>query len=359
VAASSRKYREGSALQRGLVLAGLLVLSAVPSRGQEALPLPAGCIWVTQPAADCPVNDAAAYADWVGLHGPVTVRQELTGAELVWVPGGTFAMGSSPEEMARVWEENDWDEDWLKELVRREKPVHEVELDGFWIGKDEVTNGQYARFLAATGYEPPASWDDYKEHPDLPVVDVSWDDAEAYCQWAGGELPTEAQWEYAARGPHGNPFPWGDQWDWSLGNSAELDAGGALSDAKAWIAWYTEAGLATEEQPAPALVLEHLREVGSFPAAASWCGALDLAGNVCEWCRDWFDYDFYGTPEAAQPNPLNENAASGVRVLRGGGWDAEAPFCRGSSRSGMAGPDTWSSDMGFRAGGPPVVPTEG
>ncbi|MBM3501641.1 MAG: formylglycine-generating enzyme family protein, partial [Armatimonadetes bacterium] len=116
----------------------------------------------------------------------------VDGAVLVWVPGtaeacpnGKFRMGSMPEEIDGLWTANGWDVAW-KEFTKDEQPAHEVELDGFRLHKHEVTVGQYAKFMAATGHEAPEYWADQKGQVDLPVVSVSWDDAQAYCKWAGG-----------------------------------------------------------------------------------------------------------------------------------------------------------------------------
>lgn len=192
---------------------------------------------------------------------------------LVWVPPGRFLMGS---------DEGRWGE----------QPIHPVWITrGFWLYRTEVTYEQYARYLAANpSVNKPSYWDDrWFNDPQQPVVAVSWDDAVAYCTWAGARLPTEAEWEYAARGPDGRKYPWGDD---------EPDASRAV-----FAGWVPLA-------------------VGARTAGASWVGALDMAGNVSEWCADWFDYRYYQVaPLKDPPGPAEGYAGSrSNRAMRGGSW---------------------------------------
>ncbi|MBM3472658.1 MAG: formylglycine-generating enzyme family protein [Armatimonadetes bacterium] len=265
-------------------LAVLVVLVALwwVRRGTGPLgppPLPGGCSWVTEAAPECPAADARAYQAWVKRNGPLTIRQDRSGIELVWVPGGAFRMGS-------------------KEGCKDEEPAHRVELDGFWIGRTEVTVKQWR---AVTGSVLGPDNDQGEDHP---IVDVSWEECGKFGQKAGLALPTEAQWEYAARGPEGSEYPWGDWWAATLCRSAETRR--------------------RHSKTAP---------VGSFPKGASWCGALDMAGNVAEWCRDWYDKGFYETREARHRNPECTDKQSGNRVLRGGSWFNYADTCRSAARA--------------------------
>jgi formylglycine-generating enzyme required for sulfatase activity len=229
-------------------------------------------------------------------------------ADMVLIPAGAFTMGK-----------NDGEED--------EQPAHKVELDAFWIDKREVTNEQYGKFLAyvqrtkdhskchpnePTGKNhTPKFWKDGKlNHPKQPIVGVDWFDAAAYAKWAGKRLPTEAEWEKAARGTDGRDYPWGNEWDDELANAA----GNAPM------------------------------EVGSFADGASPFGVLDLAGNVSEWCADW--YDFYS--RGAQRNPQGPAASPrGMRVARGGSWQDSPDECRTPYRLGGT-PGLREAFIGFR-----------
>ncbi len=251
-------------------------------------------------------------------------------AEMVWVPAGRFRMGSTDEEIGELWRENGWAEDW-KQYTADERPAHGVTIsEGFWLHKHEVTNGQYGRFLEATGHTPPPSWDAYKAHERLPVLWVTWDDCIAYARWAGGSLPTEAQWEYGARGPEGRLFPWGNAWDRTKCVCAEHHAQRPLSDGESWAPWFHGTGVLTDEgSVSDEVVIRHLGAVGGLPEGASWCGALDMAGNTWEWCSDWYGEDTYA--DSAPADPVGP-ASGEYRVLRGGSWLSRASVCRSAFR---------------------------
>jgi formylglycine-generating enzyme required for sulfatase activity len=153
---------------------------------------------------------------------------------------------------------------------------------------------------------------------DHPVVDVTYDQCQAFCARAGLELPTEAQWEYAARGPEGRRYPWGNRWLPALCQS--------WKDRHGW------------ERTAPA---------GSLPDGASWCGALDMAGNVFEWGRDWYDPGFYASPAALHPDPECTFDRSGKRALRGGCWGSSPDNCGAANRY-RAAPGFRNAGVGFR-----------
>jgi len=241
---------------------------------QEAGPAPAGTGAAAPAEGEKPWEREGAQAG-----------EEATGPDggtYVWVPAGGFTMGSE-----------DGHED--------AKPVHRVRItSGFWLGQCEVTNAQYRRFCDATGREFPTESDQGDDHP---VVWVSWHGAQAYCEHYGLRLPTEAEWEYAARGSEGRLYPWGDEWD--AGKCCDGDNQGPGG---------------------------HTYPVGSFPAGVSWCGALDLAGNVLEWCWDWYGAGYYGESPGADPQGPT---ADDYRVLRGGSWNSfDEASCRSTCRGG-------------------------
>ena len=220
--------------------------------------------------------------------------------EMITIPAGKFTMGSNDSEDGA-------------------KPVHTVYLDSYEIGRYEVMVAQYRKFCEATGRVMPKTpewgWND-----DHPIVNVTWSDAEAYCKWAGGRLPTEAEWEKAARGTDGRTFPWGATWDKNRCANWELS-------------------------------LTSTAPVGSYPAGASPYGCMDMAGNVWEWCADWYDEDYY----AASPsrNPAGPSSG-GWRVLRGGGWTSFYGlnvyyFDRCTYRNSVCFPSNYDCDfVGFR-----------
>lgn len=166
----------------------------------------------------------------------------IDGAEMILIPSGEFIMGS--------------------DFIDDEKPVRSVYLDDFYIYKTEVTVAQYSKFCTDTNKKMPEK-PEYGWQYNYPIVNVSWENATAYAKWAGVSLPTEAQWEKAARGPNGLVYPWGNKWDSSKCSNYK---NGETSE------------------PSP---------VGSFPAGASFYGVLDMAGNVWEWCADWYGGEYY------------------------------------------------------------------
>ena len=220
------------------------------------------------------------------------------GMALVYVPAGEFEMGSI-------------------EGASDERPVHTIWLNSFWIDQTEVTNTQYRQCAEAGACEAPTECDwgipTYEDETkaDHPVVCVDWFGAQAYCEWAGGRLPTEAEWEYAARGPAQNTYPWGDTFDGELLNycdaNCEYDHRDSMHDDG-------------YEMTAP---------VGSYSDGASWCGALDMAGNVWEWVADRYDNDHYA--DSPSRNPTGPSAGD-YRVLRGGSWTGLAKNVRSADR---------------------------
>lgn len=216
-------------------------------------------------------------------------------AKMVNVPEATFTMGDT---------HGDGDSD--------ERPTHQVTLDAFWIDRTEVTNAQFARFILA-GNSAQGHWKKYATGNDQhPVVNVTWHDALAYCRWAGKRLPTEAEWEYAARGIDGRKYPWGNTWE----------------DIRARFIGNRGSGTT-----AP---------VGSYPTGASPFGVLDLSGNVWEWVQDWFA----PYPRRTVRNPIGPDSGA-WRLVRGGSWNLVPGILRSSNRAWFV-PEYRSISLGFR-----------
>ena len=201
------------------------------------------------------------------------------------------------------------------ECGEHEKPRHPVEISkGFWMGRTEVTVTEYRQFVEDKKLEMPPfapSFNSDWSKPDHPIVHVPWDDAKTHCEWAGGRLPTEAEWEYAIRGDKEDlKYPWGNE----------------ISP--------TNAKYSSRDGTAP---------VGSYPA--NDFGIYDMAGNVWEWVADWYDSDYYqNSPEKDPQGPGQE---TGLRVLRGGSWNYNPRDLRASGRFRYR-PDVGDFYIGFR-----------
>jgi len=239
--------------------------------------------------------------------GPGDTRtRPADGMTMVYVPAGQFEMGSDDDGVDYAMQLcSELSDDCQRRWYEDEQPVHTVALDGFWIDKYEVTNAQYQKCVEAGACQAPTTcnWGEptYGEadKADHPAVCVDWQGAQDYCEWAGARLPTEAEWEYAARGPAGNVFPWGDTFDGTLANSC---------DTNCTLDWKHTGYDDGYEQTAP---------VGSYPDGTSWCGAEDMAGNVWEWVSDWYDSDYYSASPAENPGGPSSGE---YRVSRGGSW---------------------------------------
>jgi formylglycine-generating enzyme len=263
-----------------------------------------------------PILPALRFIIMLGLlvaRSAVGVAAEPPG-DMVVIPAGAFLMGATPEEQQAVlafgWQ--DPMRNRIQFLVEHSGPRHTVHLDTFYIDKQEVTNQTYRTFVEATGHPVPTFWESPRHlaDPTQPVVGVSWYDAQAFCVWQGKRLPTEAEWEKAARGTDGRRYPWGQEWDATRLHTADTIAGNDLESFDAWSKWQ-QAMSAGKETARPAAV-------GSYPRGASTYGVLDMAGNVWEWVADWYDPNYYAT--APDRNPTGP-ATGDAKVIRGGGWD--------------------------------------
>lgn len=248
---------------------------------------------------------------------PTERRNDKDGAAMVWVPAGTFVMGSTDEDLTALLAMRPG----LKPaMFADERPRHSVTLDGFWIYQYEVTVAQFRAFCLAAKRAMPEqpAWSTDKH----PVVNVTWNDAVAYATWAGGSLPTEAQWERAARGDDSRRFPWGDAWDEEKCNnySDHNPAGGGYHGKCA-------------------------TPGGAYPQSASPFGAQDMAGNVWEWCLDYYGKGYYADTPAKNPAGPDEGE---LRVLRGGSWGSSSATIRSACRHADSPDATYHDDGGFR-----------
>lgn len=222
--------------------------------------------------------------------------------EFVRVPAGRFLMGSNREDDPHFQSD--------------ETPQRYVEVDEFWISRFPLTVAQYTYFTNATNQPAPFDYPQKSEHP---ITNVSWYDAMVFCRWASDltekqvRLPTEAEWEKAARSNDGRIYPWGDEFDPTRLNCVENKGSGTTP-------------------------------VDKFPTGASPCGALDMAGNVWEWVSDWYKPDFYQTP--AVPNPEGPEVGH-YKALRGGAWFSDSAHVRAADRTHF-NPDNHYDYVGFR-----------
>ncbi len=288
----------------------------------QATPTPgATSVLPTQPPPNATAIPTALPAPTLTPH-IVTDGEDIiqAGVPMVYVDGGSFEMGSQASSTQR--------------------PIHTVTLSPYYIDRHEVTNAQWAACVSAGACLSPASKSAYDGSPyygvdaydDYPVIFVNWYNADAYCRWRGARLPTEAEWEMAARwDPETGEvtvYPWGDEWDPARLNYCDAGCAlGSYADPDYGDGW---------PQTAP---------VGSFPEGASAVGALDMAGNVAEWVADWFSISYY----AVSPGENPTGPASGtLRVVRGGAWGVGSPALLTSATRSRFAPTSEAAGLGFR-----------
>ena len=260
-----------------------------------------------------------------------TSIRDIDGAVQLHIPGGTFLQGSTEEgveagiELCRQYYQpcNRW-------FYEEEYPQYEVTLSPFVIDQHEVTNQQYRRCVEAGVCSEPLeckkgepTYQDV-DKADHPVVCVNWEEARSYCEWVGGRLPTEAEWEYASRGTESRTFPWGDEFIGSKLNYCDLNCNQSHAD------------------PGVDDGYGRTSPVGSYPEGKSWVGVEGLGGNVSEWVNDW--HGDYG-PESLK-DPIGPDSGSD-KVIKGCSWYFPPVYCRGANR-GSVNPEVTMDYLGFR-----------
>jgi len=284
-------------------------------RGRLTFALILSCLL---PLASSLVAWSVAYANhesskqpplWTPLDGPERMAAMETPGGMAGVPAGWFLMGSDPKVD--------------RAAGPQELPQHKVYVDAFEIDKYEVSNVDYLRFVLATGTDWPQFWREnpFPEKAALhPVINVSWNDADAYCRWAGKRLPTEAEWEKAARGEDGRVFPWGNEpAGWIKSNIAHP---GSKRGFK----------------------YPPLANIDRYDKGVSPYGVHQMAGNVSEWVSDWFDPEYYR--RSHDRNPQGPETGE-LKVFRGGSWNEDPEVARSAGRNGGE-PDRRSYLTGFR-----------
>lgn len=299
----------------GMVVIGVLIVIVLLASSRRPAPVATPLVVevtraADQPAPDLPTSAPASTAAPAQVPTmipitPVAKTSDKDGMTLLYVPAGEFTMGAASSDTQAALDET---------------PQHTVYLDAYWIDQTEVTNAMYAKCVAAgkcemsrvdsrthSNYYSNAAFDNY------PAINVSWADATTYCQWAGHRLPTEAEWEKAARGNDGRIYPWGNE----TPDASRLNFNNNIGDTT---------------------------EVGKYSSGASPYGALDMAGNVWEWVQDFYSDNYYSSSPAR--NPENTTIGS-LRLARGGSWYREASDVRVSKR-GSLDPSYFVDNVGFR-----------
>ncbi len=289
----------------------LPILVALAAAGSALAAAPPPLPLVAPPAIEARTGDSIAV-----LRTP--------GPDAILIRAGTFLMGSNEREIAHalaLCRREPRRDDCTEEMFAVEYAPHEVGLSSFWIDRTEVTVARYQQCVAAGHCATPPGGAERPAPLDFPITMVSWSEAATFCAWAGERLPTEAEWERAARGLTGRVYPWGNVYNPFLSNHGrfgnyELDGSDGFLE---------------------------IAPVGSFPDGRTPDGIEDLAGNVEEWVSDWF------APELGKATVVNPHGpdAGDERVVRGGGYGSPRPFLRGAARL-HAPPWARRSWIGFR-----------
>ena len=309
----------------------LVALAGCGASGTEGTGPTSGATVSRPPVTPAPSAEPSASAARTPAAAGGAERIDGKLVQQVLVLAGTFLIGTDDTDPSGELAPPDW----ARAELTAERPQHEVAISkDYWIDVNEVTNAAFKAFVDAGGYAARDLWSDKgwawlekqdvatlplaceSTAPDHPRVCVTWFEAEAYATWRGGALPTEAQWEFAARGTSSVIFPWGDRWDPAKANV--VDSTGTT-------------------------------RVGSYPDGASWVGALDMAGNAMEWVADWYSATYYRNQVRDDPT----GPEFGARKVEKGGWWGSVPYVARSAYRHFEDPPTYEDHhIGFRIASP-------
>ena len=323
----------------GAIIIGAIIAAGTERVGQTAIAIgskPSGTASLTPTASETPIPipsatltasktlmPTATYTPTVtptntNTSAPApepgaTRVSEKDGMVMAYVPAGEFEMGLSDEQIEKLMTGLS---NWRRSRYDRDQPQHPVYLDAYWIDRTEVTTAMYKKCVESETCSKPSETY-YYEQPKYqyhPIMYVDWYQANAYCEWAGRRLPTEAEWEKAARGTDGRPYPWGEKHiSCDLAN------------------YFHCVGITSP--------------VGSYPDGASPYGALDMAGNVDEWTNDWYNEDYYASSTLENPNGPDTGQ---YRVVRGGSANYAGEWARSTHRGGASPDYSRFGFIGFR-----------